>query len=128
MHAPVRWITTLACLCCTTLAAQVPAWRTRWAGDVSANRVLPEYPRPQLTRSAWVNLNGSWDYAIRDSGAAVPARFDGSILVPFPVESQLSGVTRAVTPAQRLWYHRRVQLPAGRPGARGRIGKGAWGG
>ena len=118
MHSPVRWIIALVCLCCSSVPAQVPGLHTRWAADVSPDRVLPEYPRPQLTRAAWVNLNGPWDYAIRDSSAPPPAAFDGTILVPFPVESQLSGVTRVVTPAQRLWYHRRVQLPAARPGSR----------
>src|SRR5690349_25033220 len=96
MNALIRRVG-LACLCYGSLAAQSPALRTRWAGDVAVDRVLPEYPRPQLTRPNWVNLNGPWDYAIRDSGASEPATFDGTILVPFPVESQLSGVTRTVT-------------------------------
>ena len=117
MRALTRRVTWLTWLCCGSLAAQAPGLRTRWAGDVSADRVLPEYPRPQLTRPAWLNLNGTWDYAIRDSGATVPATFDGTILVPFAVESQLSGVARAVSATQRVWYHRRVHLPTARPGA-----------
>ncbi|HYR31761.1 MAG TPA: hypothetical protein VEO93_07530, partial [Gemmatimonadales bacterium] len=116
MNSLARRISWLACLYCLPVAAQTPSLRTRWAADVAPDRVLPEYPRPQLTRSSWLNLNGTWDYAIRDSGAAAPTTFDGSILVPFPIESQLSGVARAVTPAQRLWYHRRVHLPGARPG------------
>src|SRR5690348_15109628 len=84
---------------------------TRWADSVTPARVLPGYPRPQLRRRAWINLNGLWDYAIRDSGVSRPRAFDGKILVPFPVESQLSGVRRAVTDSERLWYHRTVTLP-----------------
>ena len=113
----MRYRTLLAfCLLGTRAATgQAPAsrLRTRWAAGVRADHVLPEYPRPQMVRPAWVNLNGSWEYAIRDSGAAAPApgAYDGPILVPFPVESQLSGVTRPVTPAQRLWYRRTFALP-----------------
>jgi hypothetical protein len=85
--------------------------RTRWAADVTPDHVLPEYPRPQLVRSAWTNLNGSWDYAITDRNAATPTTWNGKILVPFPVQSQLSGVERAVTDSQRLWYHRTFRAP-----------------
>jgi len=91
---------------------------TRWAQDVTPDRVLPEYPRPQMSRKSWINLNGLWDYAIRDWTAGAPASYDGAILVPFPVESQLSRVSRAVTPRERLWYHRRITLPARAPGTR----------
>jgi galactose mutarotase-like enzyme len=94
---------------------------TRWAAAVTADRILPEYPRPQLVRPAWQSLNGRWDYAIRDSGASAPARagrFDGTILVPFPIESQLSGVQRAVTDRERLWYRRRFRVAAAAPGSR----------
>ena len=108
----------LGCLCSGPLTAQAPGLRTRWAADVAPERVLPEYPRPQLTRPVWLNLNGTWEYAIRDSSAAAPASFDGGILVPFPVEAQLSGVARAVTPRQRLWYHRTFRLPAAGADAR----------
>ncbi len=99
------------------VAAQAarPHLLTRWAADVDTAHVLPDYPRPQMVRSAWRNLNGWWDYAVRDSAAPEPHRWDGRILVPFPIESQLSRVRKAVTPAQRLWYHRtfRVQAPSG---------------
>src|SRR5260370_8175801 len=66
---------------------------TRWAAAVTADRVLPEYPRPQLVRPAWQSLNGRWDYAIRDSGASAPARpgrFARPIPVPFPTHSHLT--------------------------------------
>ena len=96
----------------------LPTLATRWARDVTAGAVLPEYPRPQMARSAWQSLNGRWDYAIAAKDAAAPDRWDGEILVPFPVESQLSGVRRAVTPSQRLWYHRAFRAPRRPPGGR----------
>ncbi len=93
--------------------------RTRWAADVRADRVLPEYPRPQMVRAAWQNLNGLWDYAIVAKAAARPERWEGKILVPFCVESALSGVGRDVQPDQRLWYRRTVR--AARPDDGGRL-------
>jgi hypothetical protein len=80
---------------------------TRWAKDVSPENVHPEYPRPQMVRRDWLNLNGLWDYAIRPRRAR-PDEFDGQILVPFPIESALSGVMKPVGPDNRLWYRRDV--------------------
>ncbi|HEY0789553.1 MAG TPA: glycoside hydrolase family 2 TIM barrel-domain containing protein [Chthoniobacterales bacterium] len=88
--------------------------KTRWSEQVRPDRVLPEYPRPELERTEWQNLNGLWDYAITDAHAAQPAAWEGEILVPFCVESALSGVKRRVTGSECLWYHRR--FTAGRPG------------
>ncbi len=82
---------------------------TPWTADVRAESALPDYPRPQMAREAWTNLNGLWDYAIAPKDAPRPQAFEGSILVPFPIESALSGVKRAVTPDQRLWYRRSFQ-------------------
>ena len=65
--------------------------RTRWAADVSPANALPEYPRPTMVREAWLNLNGLWDYGIVARAAPQPAAWDGQILVPYPVESALSG-------------------------------------
>jgi beta-galactosidase/beta-glucuronidase len=79
---------------------------TRWAKDVTPDRVLPEYPRPQMVRKDWQNLNGLWDYAVADLAAAQPAQFGGKILVPFCIESALSGVKQPLTAEQRLWYRR----------------------
>lgn len=93
--------------------------RTRWADDVDPNCPWPEYPRPQMVRSDWVNLNGPWQYAIRPRGDAAPPSFDGQILVPFPVESQLSGVRRQVGESNVLWYRREFADP--RPGGQGRL-------
>ena len=105
-----------------TLTAQQPAGptlRTRWAAEAGAAPIpLPEYPRPQLQREHWVNLNGLWDFALTDSGAAAPTAYDTRILVPFPVESQLSGVRRAVRPTERVWYRRSFDLPRRRAGER----------
>lgn len=84
---------------------------TRWAADVSPARVHQEYPRPQMVRKDWTNLNGLWDYAIRAKDEARPDKFDGQILVPFPVESALSGVMKPVRDDQRLWYRRTFKAP-----------------
>jgi beta-galactosidase/beta-glucuronidase len=92
--------------------------QTRWAKDVSPDHVLPEYPRPQLVRSEWRNLNGLWDYAIRPRDEAQPAALDGKILVPFPIESALSGVMKKVGDANRLWYRRTFDVPPGWRGQR----------
>jgi beta-galactosidase/beta-glucuronidase len=84
---------------------------TRWAKDVSPTNALPEYPRPQMVRKDWQNLNGLWEYAIRPQAEDRPEKFDGQILVPFPVESALSGVMKHVDPADRVWYRRKFTIP-----------------
>ena len=85
---------------------------TRWAKDVSPGKVHPEYPRPQMVREEWQNLNGLWDYAIRAKTEESPSEFDGEILVPFAAESALSGVMKKVGPENRLWYRRTFKVPA----------------
>jgi len=84
---------------------------TRWAKDVSPDKVHPEYPRPQMVRKDWQNLNGLWDYAIVAKDAPQPEKYDGHILVPFPVESALSGVMKEVGPEKCVWYHRTFVTP-----------------
>ena len=84
---------------------------TPWASKVDSENVLGEYPRPIMERADWKNLNGYWDYAICDSGAVRPDEYDGKILVPFCVESHLSGVKKAVTKDNELWYHRTFTVP-----------------
>ncbi|MHC4216302.1 MAG: glycoside hydrolase family 2 protein, partial [Planctomycetota bacterium] len=90
---------------------------TKWADEVSPDNVHPEYPRPQMVRKDWQNLNGLWDYAIVPKGQQ-PQEFDGKILVPFPAESALSGVTRPVGIDNCLWYRREFAVPNGFSGKR----------
>ncbi len=105
-------------------AAKKPVWapsgdniRTRWAAEVSPQNVLPEYPRPQMFRPDWLNLNGLWNYAIAPLSETpeVKGKFapDGQILVPFAPESSLSGVGRFVGRENHLWYERTFTLPKG---------------
>ena len=86
--------------------------KTDWASKVDPNKVLPEYPRPLMERTTWQNLNGLWDYAILPVGQAEPAKFDGKILVPFAVESSLSGVQKTVGEQNELWYKRSFTIPS----------------
>ncbi len=97
---------------------QIPEWKpagdrimTAWGENLDPQNVHPEYPRPQMERAEWMNLNGMWKYAITDI-AAEPETHDGHILVPFAVESALSGVGRNVTENQALWYERTFEVPA----------------
>jgi len=85
---------------------------TKWARQVSPDSAWPDYPRPQMVRPDWLNLNGLWEYSIQPRDEAAPARFEGKILVPFAAESSLSGVGRPVSPEQRLWYRRTFSVPA----------------
>ena len=84
---------------------------TRWGKAVSPDNVLPEYPRPQMTRAAWLNLNGLWDYAVTNKDRGCPRSYQGKILVPFPIESALSGVHKGIDGNNRLWYRRSFEVP-----------------
>ena len=100
--------------CASALAQWSPAGdkiKTKWADEINPQSVWQEYPRPIMERSEWKNLNGLWNYAILDKGAQTPTNFDGQILVPFAVESALSGVGKTVTPNQELWYQRTFDIP-----------------
>ncbi len=102
------------------LSAQETDWapvgdriKTSWAAEVSPANVHPEYPRPQMVRANWKSLNGLWEYAITGKTAPEPERYDGRILVPFAVESSLSGVGRKLTADDALWYRTRFVVPKG---------------
>lgn len=85
--------------------------KTKWAAHVSPSNALPEYPRPQMVRKDWLNLNGLWDYTITPAESARPTTFGEKILVPFPIESALSGVMKTVGETNRLWYRRTFTVP-----------------
>jgi beta-galactosidase/beta-glucuronidase len=86
--------------------------KTVWAEKADPQNVLPEYPRPVMERSEWKNLNGLWDYAVTPAGKRQPESFDGQILVPFAIESSLSGVQKPLGSDNELWYKRTFILPA----------------
>ncbi len=105
-------------------AAKKPSWapagdniKTRWAAEVDPQNPLPEYPRPQMVRPEWMSLNGLWNYAVAPLGKMPEARGkfapDGQILVPFAVESSLSGVGKFVGRENLLWYERTFTVPKG---------------
>jgi len=107
------WIAVVLCVCSTIAAEWKPAkgpLMTRWTNEVSPDNVHPEYPRPQMVRQDWLNLNGLWEYAIRHKDEPQPKNFDGKILVPFPIESALSGVMKRVGEENRLWYRRTFEI------------------
>ncbi|MBO4534933.1 MAG: glycoside hydrolase family 2 [Clostridia bacterium] len=85
---------------------------TPWGQNLDRNNVLPEYPRPQLVRSSYINLNGEWDYAIYPQSQEFGG-YQGKILVPFSPECILSGVEKTVTPKDVLYYRRSFALPEG---------------
>ncbi|MFO8144055.1 MAG: glycoside hydrolase family 2 TIM barrel-domain containing protein [Dehalococcoidales bacterium] len=87
--------------------------KTIWGEAVDPGNVWPEYPRPVMERSEWMNLNGLWQYAIRSKEAKKPDGFDGEILVPFAVESSLSGVHKRVGADEVIWYKCEFEVPRG---------------
>jgi beta-galactosidase/beta-glucuronidase len=98
------------------IAAQTPmkthTLTTKWTAQVNTVAPHPEYPRPQFVRNSWVNLNGKWDFAL-SNGIDRPARFGSKIVVPFPVESLLSGIQKAVPKGGSAWYRRTFEAPHG---------------
>ena len=91
---------------------------TRWAGDIDRHNPWPEYPRPQMSRYRWVNLNGSWKYAISNKDKGRPKNINGLITVPYPIESALSGVQKTVGSDSYLWYRRTFDSSIRRDGER----------
>jgi beta-galactosidase/beta-glucuronidase len=115
MPPPIIWFSSGAILLAATSNAF--AWApvtghmmTKYAASVNPDSVWPEYPRPQLVRSQWINLNGLWDYAVAPDQTSQPTRWEGQLLVPFPLESSLSGICRPLQPNQALWYKRQFEL------------------
>ncbi|QLE00212.1 beta-galactosidase [Galbibacter sp. BG1] len=87
--------------------------KTEWAGKIDVNNVLSEYPRPIMKRTEWKNLNGLWDYKIQKAGGTVPKEYAEKILVPFAVESSLSGVMKELGADNELWYKTIFTIPEG---------------
>ena len=85
--------------------------KTIWGKNLDPDKIWKEYPRPQLERKDWINLNGLWSYSIRTANDFNPATHDGNILVPFPIESSLSGVMKTFTKDDILWYEKEVEIP-----------------
>ncbi|MBN2164373.1 MAG: hypothetical protein JXR25_14555 [Pontiellaceae bacterium] len=83
---------------------------TQWAAQVNAENPLPEYPRPQLQREQWLSLNGIWEFTPAEAGEDAPLgkQLPRSILVPFPIESALSGIMES---HPRAWYRRTFSIP-----------------
>lgn len=84
---------------------------TRWAKEAMCDLPLPEYPRPQMVRENWVNLNGFFEYAVTDESTEWCENYDGEIRVPFAIESCLSGVCKRISKKDRLWYRKKITLP-----------------
>ncbi|OYP35032.1 sulfatase-like hydrolase/transferase [Rhodopirellula sp. MGV] len=105
----------LGLLCCVPVQAAdwspvADSMLTRWGKQVRPDNVWAQYPRPQMKRDQWKNLNGMWDYAVTASGSAKPDTFDGEILVPFAIEAPLSGVGKRLAEDEALWYHTSFDL------------------
>ena len=85
---------------------------TEWGEKVTPENAWREYPRPQMVRDNWTNLNGEWNYAVTAITNAVgrPKSWDGKILVPFGIEAPLSGVGRLLKPDEFLWYTRKIEV------------------
>lgn len=102
-------------LCGSTFAQWKPVGdkiKTSWGEQLDPKNVLPEYPRPIMERNDWKNLNGLWKYAITPKGTPAPAAYQGDILVPFAVESSLSGVGKMINEKEELWYQRTFDVPS----------------
>ena len=103
----------IVCSLCRTVQAQEPVTAympTPWTSRVDKTLPLNDYPRPSMVRDNWRNLNGRWQYAIREKQMGIPAEWDGEIVVPFPVESYLSEVQQRISDKKRIWYRRMVQV------------------
>ena len=111
----------IALLLITSTVIEAQDWKpagnrimSRWAKKVTPENAWPEYPRPQMVRENWTNLNGLWSYTFRDknkpSAKEKPTTWKGKILVPYPIESALSGVGHILAPWEELWYQREIDI------------------
>ncbi len=102
----IKVLAPLFCIFCVQAASMT----TIWGEKVTPDNAWRGYPRPQMVRGSWVNLNGEWDYAVTSvtDTPGRPGKWDGKILVPFPLESALSGVGRLLKPDEFLWYSRNI--------------------
>ncbi|MGC4233651.1 MAG: glycoside hydrolase family 2 TIM barrel-domain containing protein [Niabella sp.] len=91
----------------TSVNAYMP---TPWTHKTDKAKPLNEYPRPQMVRSSWQNLNGAWQYAITDKDSDIPGKWEGEIIVPFPMESYLSGVQKRIDKTKKLWYQKNINI------------------
>ena len=85
--------------------------KTKWGINLDINNIWKEYPRPQLERKEWINLNGPWLYSITEINSPKPKKADGIIIVPFPIESSLSGVMKTFKDNQIIWYEKDIEIP-----------------
>ena len=104
-------------LSCGLFTSTCNAWKmadcpivTKWGKEVTPDNAWQEYPRPAMERSQWTNLNGLWDYAVTGKNDSAPKQYDGEILVPFALESALSGVGKRFTENDALWYKRTINV------------------
>lgn len=109
-------------LLAVTLLLTIPAFsqwepagdkiKTQWAETIDVNNVWQEYPRPIMERDKWQNLNGLWNYSVTDKNSSGHGEFQGEILVPFAIQSSLSGVQKSVSANEVLWYEREFTIPS----------------
>ena len=109
-------------LLAVTLLLTIPAFsqwkpagdkiKTQWAETIDVNNVWQEYPRPIMEREKWQNLNGLWNYSVTDKNDSGHGEFQGEILVPFAIQSSLSGVQKSVSANEVLWYEREFTIPS----------------
>lgn len=81
-----------------------------WSDNLNPDKIWQEYPRPQLERKEWTNLNGLWDYYISNINEDKPSNSEGKILVPFCIESSLSGVNKSINETNLLWYQKEINI------------------
>ena len=96
----------MSALMCAAYTQAPVGLKTPWGEKVTPANAWREYPRPQMVRGNWTNLNGLWQYAVTKNAPGCPSVWDGEILVPFVIESSLSGVGRLLEPSEQLWYKR----------------------